>query len=119
MGVAPFDLYNAPVSRPRRTSPRSHAKVSVVKRNLTNVAEAVCVFAMVLTFTYGLSVLTGKSFSEKERRDAYAFTGRARTARFELGAMQQRYDLRANPRRISDWAKTNGFERDSTREASQ
>ena len=50
---------------------------------------------------------------------AGGFEMRSRVARSELSGLQQRYDMRANPRRVGDWARANGFERDGSLESSQ
>ena len=117
MAIAPFDLYTSPATRQSRIVSRPRAKVG--SKVALVVAEIACVFAIAIVSTYGLSVLTGKSLSEKARLDAGSFELRARAARVDLSNLQQRYDMRANPRRVGDWARANGFERDGTLEASQ
>ena len=117
MGVAPFDLYTSTATRPSRIVSRPRAKVG--RKVVIAIAEASCVFALAIVSTYGLSVLTGKSLSEKARIDAGSFELRSRVARSELSGLQQRFDMRANPRRVGDWARANGFERDGTTEVSQ
>ncbi|MFX9042596.1 hypothetical protein ABTN45_19135, partial [Acinetobacter baumannii] len=82
-------------------------------------AEAACVFVLAIVSTYGLSVLTGKSLSERARLDVSSFQARSRVARSELGSLQQRFEMRANPRRVADWAVNNGFERDLSRETTE
>ena len=117
MAIAPFDLYTSTAQRPSRVV--SRPRVQVGRQALVVTAEIACVFALAIVSTYGLSVLTGKSLSEKARLDAGSFEMRSRLARGELSGLQQRYEMRANPRRIGDWARANGFERDGTLEASQ
>jgi hypothetical protein len=82
-------------------------------------AEAACVFVLAIVSTYGLSVLTGKSLSERARLDASGFQVRSRAARSELGTLQQRFEMKANPRRVADWAVNNGFEKDLTKETTE
>lgn len=117
MSAAPFDLYTTPVAQPGRTARRVRSKRSFNVGQ--TVAEVACVFVLAIVSTYGLSVLTGKSLSERARLDASSFQTRSRAARSELGLLQQRFEMKANPRRVADWATNNGFERDVTRETAE
>lgn len=117
MSAAPFDLYSAPVTRPGRTATRVRSKRGF--NVAQTVAEAACVFVLAIVSTYGLSVLTGKSLSERARLDAGSYQARSRAARSELGSLQQRFEMKANPRRVADWALNNGLERDATRETTE